>query len=115
MKASGRGRQAFSLVEVLMAIIIISVALVAVLNIFFYSLRLTVDRARNSSDLMASYAQVQQSFFVRDLKSSPSGVHATQVPEQVNLVFKGSGTLPETLSFSRYDIGEGKVLRVYRP
>ena len=108
-------RRGLSLVEVLIAIFIISIALGALLNVFSYSLRLTTEAAVNSRNLMAAYAQVARVFFLKDLSSPPSGVQAVPVGGKWNLVFTGSGTLPSPLPLHRYDVGQGWPLWVYRP
>ena len=98
-----------------MAILIISIALGALLNVFAYSLRLTTEGAMSSKNLMTAYAQVVRAFFVEDLSTPPSGVQAVSAGSTVDLIFKGSGTLPKPLPLHRYDVGEIWPLRVYRP
>lgn len=110
-----RRRSGLSLVEVLIAIIIITVALGALLNVFSYSLRLTTESSLHSKNLMAAYVQVQRSFFVKNLSSPPPGVQASYVGGTVDLVFSGSGPLPAPLPLKRYDVGQGWPLQVYRP
>ena len=66
-KTMGQSRSGVTLVEVLVAIIIISLAMGAVLNVFSYSLRLTVETAQRSGDLMHSYMVVERNFFLKDL------------------------------------------------
>ena len=110
-----RKRSGLSLVEVLIAIVVITVALGALLNVFSYSLRLTTESSLHSKNLMAAYAQVQRIFFVRDFKALLSSSSGIQQSATVDLVFSGSGPLPSPLTLSRYDVGQDWPLRMYRP
>lgn len=110
-KAMRQSRSGVTLVEVLVAIIIISLAMGAVLNVFSYSLRLTVETAQRSGDLMHSYMVVERSFFLRDLSGVPDAV---LVGNPINVVFSAGGTPSTTLRLNPYDVGGGWPLRVYR-
>ena len=100
----GRARAGLTLVEVLIAIIIISVAMGAVLNVFSHSLRLTVETSRHSSGLMQSYAAVERNFFVKDLSAG----------KPINIVFSAGGASSTTLEIKPYNVGGDWPLRVYR-
>ena len=116
MKLAKRNRAGMTLVEVLIAIVVISVGMVALLNVFSHALKLTVESSVHTTELMQSYAEVGRGFFVRDLSSPPAGVRAAFVEGAVNVVFaRGSGTPPPPLPIQRYDVGGGWTLRVYRP
>lgn len=111
MKGNG-GRAAFSLAEVLVAIIIIAVALAALLEVFFATLRLTTESARNSRGLMAAQTQVQKSFFEdKDLKDV-EGVNA--VPLTGVFFNLSAGADAVSIAIGRYDVGDESPLRVYR-
>ena len=111
-KTMGQSRSGVTLVEVLVAIIIISLAMGAVLNVFSYSLRLTVETAQRSGDLIHSYMVVERNFFLKDL-SGVSG--AALVGKPIDIVLSGGGgTPPTTLRLNPYDVGGAWPLRVYR-
>ncbi len=107
----GRTRAGLTLVEVLIAIIIISVAMGAVLNVFSHSLRLTVETSRHSSGLMQSYAAVERNFFVKDLSGVPN---AALAGKPINIVFSAGGASSTTLEIKPYNVGGDWPLRVYR-
>ena len=116
MRFVKRNRAGMTLVEVLIAIVVISVGLVALLNVFSHTLELTVNSSLHTKALMESYAEVGRGFFARDLSSPPEGVRAAFVEGGVDLVFSiGAGTPPSPLPIQRYDVGGGWTLRVYRP
>ena len=106
-----RTRAGLTLVEVLIAIIIISVAMGAVLNVFSHSLRLTVETSRHSSGLMQSYAAVERNFFVKDLSGVPN---AALAGKPINIVFSAGGASSTTLEIKPYNVGGDWPLRVYR-
>ena len=106
-----RARAGLTLVEVLVAIIIISLAMGAVLNVFSYSLRLTFETSRHSSGLMQSYAAVERNFFVRDLSGAPNAAFAGKT---IDIVFSAGGASSTTLEIKPYNVGGDWPLRVYR-
>lgn len=109
-----RGRTALSLVEVLVAIIIVSVALVFALEAFTHTLKLSAESSRQSRELFVAYTQFQKAFF-HDLSSPPAGVQLAPIVGTAHVVFGGAGTSHAPLPLKRYDVGEGRLLRLYRP
>ena len=79
-------RRGLSLVEVLIAIVVISVALGALLNVFSHTLRLTTESAMNSGNLMAAYAQGARIFFLELIFYSFPFAGATSQGQVTNAV-----------------------------
>ena len=108
MRFAKRNRAGMTLVEVVIAIIVISVGLVALLNVFSHTLELTVNSSLHTKELMESYAEVGRGFFVKDLSSPPAGVRAAFVEGAANVVFaRGSGTPPPALADPTLRCGRG--------
>lgn len=116
MRFAKRNRVGMTLVEVLIAIVIISVGLVALLNVFSHTLKLTVESSLHTEEVLKSYKEVTRGFFARDLSSPPEGVRAAFVEGAANVIFaRGSGPHPSPLPIQRYDVDGGWTLRAYRP
>lgn len=136
-RAEGRGRPGFSLTEVLMAIIVIAVALGALLEVLSYSLRMSLESAQMTRELMGAHAQVQDCFFkgreffdnedyydydynVDEPKIKPgavkSGMLFAPVPVDLELLFSHPSKPSKNtrIPLKAYDMGKNKPLRIYR-
>ncbi len=109
-------RKGFTLPEVIISIVILTIAIFALIEVFAFSVRMTAASSIDSSEVLEAHALAQQTFFIADLPASPD---ITSISGLANLEFKKQGGADAaTISLKRYDfgkMGKGKSFRIYRP
>jgi len=111
-----RKRLAFSLTEALISMLVLSIAIFASVEVFLFALKLTIYSEIESSELLDNYKQVQWSFFSPDPSIVPNpslvpSLKVVPVPGEITISFPDVSSL----KLVRYDIGNEKVFRIYRP
>ncbi len=109
-------RKGFTLPEVIISIVILTIAIFALIEVFAFSVRMTAASSIDSSEVLEAHALAQQTFFIADLSDTSN---VTLISDSATLEFKKQGgTEAATINLKRYDfgkIGEDKSFRIYRP
>jgi len=107
MALISRRRKGFSLVEAVVAMLVLSIAIFAVIEVFISALRITTASSVDSMEVVSEYATFQ-----RTLTGTNPGVFV----RDVQLVFKNaSGEDSPVLSLKRYTLGDRVRLPIYAP
>ena len=105
--AMRRKRRAFSLVEAVIAMLVMSIAIFAVVEVFTTSLRITVESALDSGKIISTYSEFQRVF-----SEESNGDHL----HDFSISFKLSEDVSVVVPLKRYDFGDGPRARlpIYR-
>lgn len=107
MALISRRRKGFSLVEAVVAMLVLSIAIFAVIEVFISALRITTASSVDSMEVVSEY-----STFQRTLTGSNPG----DLVGDVQLVFKNeSGEDSPALTLKRYTLGDRVRLPIYAP
>jgi len=107
MALISRRRKGFSLVEAVVAMLVLSIAIFAVIEVFISALRITALSSVDSMEVVAEY-----STFQRNLTEPIAGIFV----RNVEIIFKNeSGENSPVLPLKRYDLGDRVLLPVYGP
>lgn len=102
--AMRRKRSAFSLVEAIIAMFVLTIAIFAVIEVFTASLRITAESALDTTDILLEYSNFQRAF-------TDETVPGAVLAGDINVIFS-DGVVSRDVKLKRFELGDRKRVRI---